>query len=131
MATIPEDKKDILDKRTFAHVATIGPDGEPQVNPVWIDWDGRHLCFSQTKDRQKVANLERERRVAISMVDPEDPYRRLEVRGEVVEVEEDPENEFIDSMAKKYIDRDEYPWHQPGDERVVVKVAPEHTTGMG
>lgn len=131
MATISDDKKDVLEKKTFAHIATIGPDGEPQNNPVWVDFDGEHVLFSQTKTRQKVANIERDPRVAISMADPENPYRRLEVRGKVVDVEDDPNNDFIDKMAKKYMDKDEYPWHQPGDERVVVKVAPEDTTEMG
>lgn len=131
MTAIPADKKDILDKKTFAHVATTGPRGEPQNNPVWVDFDGQHVLFSQTKTRQKVANIDRDPRMAISMTDPENPYRRLEIRGKVVDIEDDPNNDFIDKMAKKYMDRDEYPWHQPGDERVVVKVAPEDTTEMG
>lgn len=128
---IPEDKIDILEKKTFAHVATIGPDGEPQNNPVWVDFDGEHILISQTKARQKLTNVERNPKVAISMTDPENPYRRLEVRGRVAEVSDDPDKAFIDKMAKKYMDRDEYPWKQPGEERVVVKVTPEHTTEMG
>lgn len=128
---IPEEYKDLLEKKGFAHVATIGPKGEPQSNPVWFDWDGKNVLFSQTKTRQKVANLEDEPRIAISIQDPENPYRYLEIRGRVASVDEDTGNKFINSMAKKYMDKDEYPWHQPGDERVVVRVEPVHTSQMG
>ncbi|MBA8827362.1 hypothetical protein FHX42_004758 [Saccharopolyspora lacisalsi] len=130
MATIPQDYEDILTKRAFAHIATIGPNGEPQSNPVWVDWDGRYLKFSQTTTRQKYRNLRREPRIAVSALDPEQPYRYLEVRGRVVNVEDDQDNAFIDRMAKKYMDADEYPYHQPGDHRVILYVEPEHTTSM-
>ena len=129
--TIPNSHADILEKNGFAHVATIGPDGEPQCNPVWYLWDGEFLLFSQTKKRQKYRNVQREPRVAAAITDPENPYRYLEIRGLVKEIEDDPERTFIDSLAKKYLDQDEYPWHQPDDERVVVKIKPEHTTTMG
>ena len=128
---IPEGYEDILESTALAHVATIGPHGEPQCNPVWFDWDGEHVKFSQTKTRQKYQNLNRDRRIALSIVDPENPYRYLEIRGEVVRIEEDPNINFISAMAKKYLGLDKYPYHQPGDERVVVFVRPEHTTQMG
>lgn len=127
---IPEDYKDLLASTALAHVATIGPDGEPQSNPVWFDWDGEHVKFSQTKTRQKYRNVKRDPRIALSIVDPENPYRYLEIRGEVVRIEEDPELEFINALAKKYLGMDEYPYHQPGDERVVLYVKPRHTTRM-
>lgn len=128
---IPEDKRDLLDSTALAHVATVGPNGEPQNNPVWFGWDGELLSFSQTTGRQKFRNVRREPRVALSIVDPENPYRYLEVRGTVERIDPDPERAFINSMAKKYMGVDEYPWHQPGDERVVVVVRPERTTQMG
>jgi PPOX class probable F420-dependent enzyme len=128
---IPEDYADLLNTTALAHVATIGPHGEPQSNPVWFDWDGEHVKFSQTKTRQKYRNIQRDPRVALSLVDPENPYRYLEIRGEVDRIEEDPDLDFINSMAKKYLGMDKYPYHQPGDERVVVFVRPEHTTQMG
>jgi PPOX class probable F420-dependent enzyme len=129
--TIPESHADLLHAKALAHVATIGPKGEPQSSPVWFDFDGTHLRFSQTTTRQKLHNLQREPRVAVSIVDPANPYRYLEVRGTVAEVADDEGNAFINSMAKKYLDQDVYPWHQPTDHRVVVKVAPEHTSQMG
>jgi hypothetical protein len=127
---IPESHADILEKKGFAHVATIGPRSEPQSSPVWYGWDGTHLLFSQTTGRQKYKNLRRDSRVAVSIADPDNPYRYLEIRGHVDSIEDDEGNKFIDSMAKKYIDQDAYPWHQPGDHRVVVKVRPEHTSKM-
>lgn len=128
---IPQNYRDLLESKALADVATIGPEGEPQVNPVWFDWDGRHLMFSQTSGRQKYRNVRREPRIALSIVDPQNPYRYLEVRGRVVRIDPDPDKAFINKMAKKYLDQDVYPWNQPGDERVVVVVEPEHTTQMG
>jgi hypothetical protein len=128
---IPQGYEDLLESAALVHVATIGPHGEPQNNPVWFGWDGEHVVFSQTKSRQKYRNLQRDRRVAFSIVDPDNPYRYLEIRGEMVCVEEDPDLDFINSMAKKYLGLDKYPYHQPGDERVVIFVRPEHTTQMG
>ena len=128
---IPENYSDLLSSTALAHVATIGPEGEPQNNPVWFDWDGEHVKFSQTKTRQKHRNLNRDPRIALSIVDPENPYRYLEVRGEVTLIEEDPDLDFINSMAKKYLGLDKYPYHQPGDERVVIFVKPHHTSQMG
>lgn len=128
---IPEKYMDLLDTTALIHVATLGPDGEPQSNPVWFDWDGEHVKFSQTKTRQKYRNVQRDPRIALSLVDPENPYRYLEIRGEVTKIEDDPDLDFINAMSKKYFGIDEYPNHQPGDERVVVYVKPRHTTQMG
>ncbi len=128
MSVIPEKYADLLESNALANVATIGPKGEPQNNPVWFGWDGTHILFSQTKGRQKYQNLQREPRVALSIVDPANPYRYLEIRGKVVRIDEDSDLAFINSMAKKYLDQDVYPWHKPEDERVVVVVQPERTT---
>lgn len=130
MSTVPQDYEDILTKRAFAHIATIGPKGEPQSNPVWVDWDGQYVKFSQTTTRQKYRNVQRDARIALSALDPEQPYRYLEIRGKVVRVDDDPDNAFINKLAKKYMDVDEYPYHQPGDERIILYVEPEHTTRM-
>jgi PPOX class probable F420-dependent enzyme len=132
MATaIPTEFNDLLESKALANIATVGPKGEPQNNPVWFDWDGSHILFSQTKNRQKYQNLQREPRVAISIVDPANPYRYLEVRGKVVRIDEDPDKQFINKMAKKYLDQDVYPYNQPGDERVVIVVEPEKVPGRG
>lgn len=129
---IPEQYADLLDSTALAHIATLGPDGAPQSSPVWFGWDGRHLRFSQVSGyRQKVRNLEREPRVALSIVDPANLYRYLEVRGVVERIEPDPDREFINAMARKYLGEAEYPWGKPGDEWIVVVIRPERTTHMG
>ena len=128
---IPESHKDLLESNALADVATIGPDGAPQVNPVWFGWDGTRLSFSQTKARQKYRNLNKDNRVALSIVDPVNPYRYIEIRGKVVEFIEDPDKAFIDSMAKKYLGQDAYPWGTPEEQRVVVVVEPERALTMG
>lgn len=127
--TIPTELKDLFDKKALGDVATIGPNGEPHNSPVWIDFDGQYVKFSQTTTRQKYRNLKRDGRIALSIVDPDDPYRYVEIRGVAERIEKDEGNAFINSMAKKYIGKDEYPWHQPGDQRVVVFVRPEHVPG--
>ena len=128
---IPETHSDILGKKTFANWATIGPKGEPQVNPVWFEWDGRHIVVSQTRTRQKLRNIQRDPRVALSFLDPDDPYRYLEIRGEVVDIQDDEGNAFINKMAKKYVGQDEYAWDPPEARRVVVRIEPKATTKMG
>lgn len=125
---IPESHLHLLGSTALAHVATLGPRGEPQSSPVWFGWDGEFVLFSQTKTRQKYKNLGREPRLALSIVDPENPLRYLEIRGVVDHIEEDPDLDFINSMSKKYLGKDKYPNHRPGDERVVIFVRPEHTT---
>lgn len=131
MSTIPETHADLLNKLVFWHIASNGPSGEPQSSPVWGDWDGEYFKFSLTKGRQKFRNLEASPEIALSGIDPDNSYRYLELRGRVERVDPDPSNAFIDSMAKKYLDVDAYPFHQPGDERVVIVVRPEHATSMG
>jgi len=131
--SIPDSHSDLLDwdSRTLAFIATIGPDGEPHNSPVWFDWDGTHIRFSLTTGRQKFRNLQADKRVAVTVIDESDPYRYIEIRGEVDEVEPDPDIDFISRMAQKYIGRERYPWHRPGDERVIMKVRPTRVSGMG
>lgn len=128
---IPAAYEDILNKKAFWHIASIGPDGLPQSNPVWAGYDGTQVKFSLTRGRQKFRNLTSNPDIALSAQDPDNPYRYLEVRGRVVAIETDVDNAFIDSMALKYMDVDAYPFHQPGDERVVVFVEPLKTSVMG
>jgi PPOX class probable F420-dependent enzyme len=125
---IPEGFHDLLKSTAVAHVAHVGPHGEPQNHPVWFDWDEEYVKFSQTKTRQKLRNLGRNPRVALSIVDPENHLRYLGVRGVVNRVEEDPDLDFINAMSEKYLGVYPYQNHRPGDERVVVFVRPEHTT---
>jgi hypothetical protein len=128
---IPEKYRDLFDKRAFANLGTLMPDGRPQVTPVWCDFDGEHVIFNSAKGRQKDKNVRRDPRVALTLVDPENPYRYLEIRGRVVEITEDGASASIDKLAKKYLGVDKYPYGQPGEVRVIYKIKPEHTTVMG
>ncbi len=83
--TIPESHLDLFKKKAFAHLATLMPKGQPQVTPVWVDYDGRHVLVNTAEGRQKDKNLQRDGRVALSILDPDNPYRYLEVRGRVAE----------------------------------------------
>ena len=128
---IPEKYLDLFNKKAFANLGTLMPDGRPQVTPVWIDYDGEHVIFNSAKGRQKDRNVRREPRVALAIMDPDNPYRYLEIRGRVVEITEQGAAAHIDKMAKKYIGQDKYPWGKPGEVRVIYKIKPEHTTVMG
>jgi PPOX class probable F420-dependent enzyme len=128
---IPEKYRDLFQKRAFASLGTLMPDGRPQVTPVWCDFDGEHVIFNSAKGRQKDKNVRRDPRVALAVVDPDNPYRYLEIRGKVVEITEEGADKHIDKMAKKYMGVDKYPYSQPGEVRVLYKIQPEHTTVMG
>jgi PPOX class probable F420-dependent enzyme len=124
MATIPASHADLLTtKPAFAHLATVNVDGSPQVTPVWIDYDGTNVIVNTARGRVKAKNVAREPRVALSITDPENPYRYLGIRGRVVEITENDGDAHIDKMAKKYLGKDSYPFRTPGEVRLVVKIA--------
>ena len=132
MATeIPETYRDLFDKKAFGHLATVMPDGQPQVNPVWCELDGGHVVVNSAKGRQKDRNMRRDPRVTIAISDPENPYRYLEVRGKVVQITEDGADAHIDKLSKKYLGADRYPYRQPGEVRVIYRIEPERITSMG
>lgn len=131
MAATLDKYRDLFDKKTFAHVATVGQDGRPQVTPVWVDFDGTHVRFNTARGRVKDRNLKRSPSIAMSVQDPENPYRYVQLRGRVIEMTEQGADAHIDALAKKYLGQDRYPFRQPGEQRVIVKVAPEQVQGMG
>jgi PPOX class probable F420-dependent enzyme len=130
-AAIPEQYKDIVSKVAFAHLATVMPDGSPQVTPVWFDYDGTHIRVNSAKGRIKDKNMRRQKRVALSVQDPDKPYRYFAVQGEVVEVTEHGADAHIDALAKKYLGKDKYPFRQPGEIRVIYKIKPEKVHASG
>jgi PPOX class probable F420-dependent enzyme len=130
MAGIPDAYRDLFDKKAFAHLATVGPDGAPQVTPVWVDYDGTHVRFNTAKGRVKVRNLGRDPRVALSIQDPDNAYRYVQVRGRIAESTEEGADAHIDALAKKYLGQDKYPFRRPGEKRVIYKVRPESVQGM-
>ncbi len=129
---IPDKYKDLLSgKKAFAALATLMPDGTPQVTPVWFDYDGRNLLFNSARGRQKDKNVRKDSRVTLTILDPENPYRYVEVRGRVTDITQEGADEHINKMAKKYLDKDVYPFRQPGEVRVLYTVRPEKVQGMG
>jgi PPOX class probable F420-dependent enzyme len=130
-ATIPEQFKDLFTKVAFAHLATSMADGSPQVTPVWVDYDGTHVRVNSAKGRVKDKNMRRNKRVALSIQDPANPYRYLEVRGEVVEIAEEGADAHIDALAKKYLGKERYPFRSPGEVRVIYKIRPDKISTSG
>jgi len=131
MAAIPDQYKDLLEKKAFAHLGTLMKDGSPQVTPVWFDHDGTHIRINSAKGRRKDKNMRNRPQVALSIPDPDNPYRYIQIRGKVVDVTETGADAHIDSLAKKYLGQDKYPFRQPGEERVIYKVSVERVTAMG
>ena len=128
---IPEQHRDLFNKKAFASLGTIMPDGRPQVTPVWVDYDGTHVLVNSAKGRVKDRNMKRDPRVSLAIIDPDNPYHYLEVRGRVAEITEDGADQHIDRMAKKYLGQDKYPFRQPGEVRVLYKIVPEKVSSMG
>lgn len=122
---IPVQYLDLFHKKAFAHLATSMPDGSPQVTPVWIDYDGDYLLVNTAKGRQKYRNVQKDPRVAVAIMDPDDPYRYLQIRGVVVEITEQGADEHIDKMAQKYLGKEKYPNRIPGEIRVIFKIKPD------
>jgi PPOX class probable F420-dependent enzyme len=124
---IPDSHADLLEKKGFAHVSSLGPSGEPQSHPVWFYASSGQLLISTGVDRQKYRNIRRDPRVSVSILDPDNPYRYLEVRGRVVEFEPDPDKAFLDQLARKYLNQDAYPYEERRSvERVILHIQPDH-----
>ena len=131
MPGIPESFKDLLQKKAFANLATVNADGTPQVTPVWFDYDGTHVRFNTARGRVKDRNLRRNPAVALTVMDPDNPYRYMQVRGRVTEITEAGADAHIDALAKKYTGQDRYAHRQPGEVRVIYTIAPERVQTMG
>ena len=130
-ASIPDKFADLFQKKAFANLATVMPDGRPQVTPVWVDYDGKYVLVNSARGRKKDLNMRRDPRVSLAILDPDNPYRYMEIRGRVTEVTEDGAAQHIDKMAKKYLGKDKYPFAQPGEVRVLYKIEPEHISSNG
>jgi PPOX class probable F420-dependent enzyme len=130
-AVIPQQYLDLFEKKTFANLATLMPDGSPQVTPVWVDFDGAHIVVNSARGRQKDRNMRSNPMVALALNDPRNPYRYIQVRGRVVEITEQGAAEHIDQMAKKYLGVDKYPYAAEGEIRVIYRIEPLHVQFMG
>ena len=126
-----EQAKLLRDTKSFIHLATINKDGSPQVSPIWVDFDGTHVVINSEQKRRKVRNMKRDPRVSFTVMDPANSYHYFEMRGRVVSISAEGGAAHIDKLSKKYTGVDKYPGNQPGDVRVIIKIEPEHITGMG
>jgi len=131
MAAIPDQYKDLLQKKAFAHLGTVMKDGSPQVTPVWFDFDGTHIRINTAKGRWKDKNMRQRPQVAVEILDPDNPYRHMQIRGKVTDITESGADAHIDSLAKKYLDQDKYPFRQPGEVRVIYKISVDRVNTMG
>lgn len=120
---IPAEFMDLFQKKAFGHLATIMPDGTPQVSPVWVDFDGRFLLVNSMKGRQKDRNMRRDGHVAVEVQDPEDPYRYILIRGLVIEVTLKGADEHIDKLSLRYRGVP-YAFKDPNRPRVIFKIEP-------
>ena len=132
MTAIPDKYLDLLQqKKAFANLATLMPDGSPQVTPVWFDYKDGRIRINTAKGRVKARNMKEGSPVALSILDPENPYRYIQVRGRVQRVAEANASAHIDALAKKYLEKDKYPWSRPGEVRVIYEIEPTSASGMG
>ena len=132
MTAIPEKYLDLVQsKKALANLATIMPDGSPQVTPVWFDYTNGAIRVNTAKGRVKARNMQQGAPVALAIVDPDNAYRYMQIRGRVKRITEEGADAHIDALAKKYLGKDKYPWAQPGQVRVTYEIEPSSVSTMG
>lgn len=128
---IPETYRDLLERPVFVSLATMLPNGQPHVTPVWADFDGTHIRVNTSLSRQKYKDMRARPQVTLMAFDPANPYRYIEVRGKVAHITEEGAAEHIDKLAKDYMGKDRYPWHDPNDPRVLCYIEPVKVLAQG
>lgn len=119
----------MLEAKNFVYLATVNPDGTPQVTPTWVDTDGRHVLINTALGRVKQRNVEKNPNVALAVTEQSNPYNWVMILGKVVDqVTGRTAEDHIDKMEKKYRGRDRYPSRRPGEKRVILKIEPVHET---
>jgi PPOX class probable F420-dependent enzyme len=121
---LTDKQAQLLLGKNFGSLATLTEDGSPQVTPVWVDWDGEYVLLNTLRSRAKLRNVERDPRVELSVVNSENPYQHVRIKGNA-QLTDDGAEEHIDKLAQKYIGEDRYPWRAPGDRRVIMRIKPE------
>ena len=123
--------RELIEGKNFVTVGTLAKDGSPTLNVVWGDVDDDHVLLNTAEGRQWPENLRRDPRVTLTVPNQENPYEYVQIRGRLAEDTHDGADEHIDKLAKKYLDEDEYPYRQEGEQRLIVKIAPERVKVMG
>ncbi len=126
MLKVPETLQDLLtdEKKAFVYLATVMPDGSPQVTPVWFNTDGEHILINSATGRIKDKNMRARSAVALCIADPADPYRYIQIQGKVVEITTEGADDHIDALAFKYTGKEKYPFRKPEEQRVTYKILP-------
>jgi PPOX class probable F420-dependent enzyme len=130
MATLDDKEKKFLEQPFVGTVTTLRQDGSPHSTIVWVDVDGDELSFNTASGRAKPRHLERDPRISLLVVDPENTYKWVSVSG-TAELTTDGADGQIDKLAKKYLGQDEYPWRNPEEQRITVRINPEHVDSYG
>jgi PPOX class probable F420-dependent enzyme len=128
---LSEKARDLIARPVLASLATLNGDGSPQITPLWVDRDGDDVVFNTAEGRKKARNMEKDARVAVTVIDPDDQYNVIAFRGTVVDVTTDGADAHIDSLAKKYLGVDEYPMRREGEVRIKVRVRTDHIAMQG
>ncbi len=131
MTHIPEQYRDLLEEPVTASLATVLPNGQPQVTPVWCDLEDGLIRVNTVKGRQKHKDMVERPQVTLMVIDPQNPYRYLEVRGRVARIAEEGADAHIDLLAKQYMGVDRYPYHDPAQTRVIAYIEPVKVSGQG
>ena len=127
---ITPDVRKLLEDKNLAFVSTLMKDGAPQITPVWIDVEGDLIIINTAEGRTKQKNLLRDPRIAISVVNKDNPYDMITIRGRVIEHTSQGADLHIDKMAKKYLGVDKYPFARPGEKRILLKIRSEKVFHM-
>jgi PPOX class probable F420-dependent enzyme len=131
MTDIPEKFRDLMTKKAFANIATVMADGSPQVTPVWFDYTNGKIRVNTAKGRVKARTMTQGAKVALAIMDPDNAYRYVQVRGTVARATEEGADQHIDSLAQRYLGKATYPFRQPGEVRVTIEITPESVNTMG
>ncbi len=131
MAEFPPNYLDLVDKKVaFANLATLMPDGTPQVTPIWFDYSDGVIHLNTATGRVKARNMKEGAAVALSIMDPDNPYRYVQIRGHVARTTQDGADAQIDALSHKYMGKD-YPFRRPGEDRISVDVAIDTASASG
>ena len=135
MTDIPSDFMDLIERPVVVSLATVNEDGQPQVTPVWIDYDGENLRVNSAAGRRKVENMEERPRVTVLWIDPDDPYRWMEVRGTVVDITAEGGVEHINALSAKYRNQPDYyarmPQRRGQETRMIFRIRPDKDNVSG
>jgi PPOX class probable F420-dependent enzyme len=128
---LSEKARALIARPVLASLATLNPDGSPQITPLWVDLDGDDVVFNTAQGRKKARNLERDARVAVTVIDPDDQYNVVAFQGTVTDVATAGADAHIDALAKKYLGVDTYPMRREGEVRLRVTVRTDRIAMQG